>query len=245
MSQCHTISWFQSVFWLMVYQLPLERFSCEAKIWEPSFSKSYLCLCDHQLGNSVANDFAIDVCRHHMSHLSKQYEATHATLTLEKTHLFGLYKYLLQDLLRISKQEDQQTHSVQQAELVEGLDLCTLFLERLAPNVWDLQPSRATKWEDSTWGRSIMRSLYHWLQHCKWPKVQSPEDTYGVTCLCRNACLCRKACLCRNGCVVSCIFLPHQEGNPKDGISSEKAKLIENRDCGKSDKSKSTWIPCG
>ena len=181
MSQCHTISWFQSVFWLMVCQLPLERFSCEAKIWEPSFSKSYLCLCDHQLGNSVANDFAIDVCRHHMSHLSKQYEATHATLTLEKTHLFGLYKYLLQDLLRISKQEDQQTHSVQQAELVDHLDLCTLFLEWLAPDVWDLQPSRATKWEDSTWGRSIMRSLYQWLQHCKWPKVQSLEDTYGAT----------------------------------------------------------------
>lgn len=26
-----------------------------------------------------------------------------------------------------------------------------------------------------------MQALYRWVQLCKWPKVQSPEDTFGVT----------------------------------------------------------------
>ena len=33
---------------ILVYQLPLGRFSCEAKICEPSFSKSYLCLLSNR-----------------------------------------------------------------------------------------------------------------------------------------------------------------------------------------------------
>ena len=140
--------------------------------------------CYHQLGNSVANDFAIEVCKHHLPHLTKQYEATHATLTLEKTHVFGLYQYLLRchqhrlEFLRISRRENQQTHSVQQAERV---DHCKLFQEWLVEDAWVLVPFQANKWGDSTWGRSIMNLLWQWLQQCKWPKVQSPEDTFGVT----------------------------------------------------------------
>lgn len=82
------------------------------------------------------------------------------------------------ELLRISRRENQQTHSVQQAERV---DHCKLFQEWLVEDAWVLVPFQANKWGDSTWGRSIMTLLWQWLQQCKWPKVQPPEDTFGVT----------------------------------------------------------------
>ena len=136
--------------------------------------------CYHHLGNGVANDFAQDVCKHHLPHLVKQYAATHEKLFLEKQHLARLFQFLLQcsELRKKTQPLCPQQHVVQQNERV---DHCKLFQEWSVADIWQPQLYQACKWECSTWGKTVMRALYQWLQHCRWPKVQVPEDTFGVS----------------------------------------------------------------
>ena len=136
--------------------------------------------CYAQLGNSVANDFAQDVCKHHMPHLVKQYAATHTTLTLEKFHLEQMFQFLLKST-ELRKAYRAVTIPPTVTPTCERTDYCKLFQEWTVTDGWTLPPYQACKWECSTWGRSIMQVMYQWLRHCCWPKVQVPEDTFGVS----------------------------------------------------------------
>ena len=126
-----------------------------------------------QLGNKVANGLAITACRCHLPTLATQHHKTHLQLQEEKAQQMLLpFSDKRLQLEKTTNRAEQMTNPV--STVPARLNYAEMFGQCEIALQWQPAEIRVTKWEDSTWGRSL-------LTHLQWPDGEHSGDSYGVT----------------------------------------------------------------
>ena len=138
----------------------------------------------HQLGNHMADNLAVVACKSHIPVLAHQYQQMHTDHQTEKEHLYNWYRMLLafsEKRLQLDKnnQLDHDTNRVTTSKT--RCDYLDLFSRWTILRQWKPPTICFRRWDDSTWGKSLVVQLHKWSPKCIWPDGDVVGDTYGVT----------------------------------------------------------------
>ena len=137
----------------------------------------------HRWGNKVANDTAIQACKHLAKSLVDDIELQVGELKLKQFHLTQIYHlHLALQRARIDAENIRRNEEQTAPAQGSGITIKEQLTHWEVQNAWMSPQPRINASGECTWGNFLARRFHDWTKLIRWPQcIDGPGDQFGVS----------------------------------------------------------------